>query len=161
MPFKVYAPGCVENDAPSETIGFADSSLSGEVMNIVGAISGLGGSTGMLGARRPVVVYGTIMMVLLVVYCAAIGIHGFLRQSDETRADLASNAELGARALDNYFGKLDFALRALTEAIGKDVGHRDGDLSAFKTRASNLLTQFYHFQPELANVVLVMADGQI
>src|SRR4051812_28808907 len=117
MLFKVYASGCVENDATSETIGFIDSCVIGEVMNIVGALSGLGGSAGMLGARRPVVVYGTIMVVLLAAYCAAMGIHGFLRQSEEIRADLASNAELGGRALDNYFGKLDVALRAVTNAI--------------------------------------------
>jgi len=145
MPLEVYASDCVKNDVLLKSTVSTDSCLIGEAMNIAGAISGLGSTAGMLGVRRPVVVYRTMMVVLLATYCVVLAVHGFLRQSEEARADLASNAELGARALDSYFGQLDVALRALTDAIGKDVGRIDLDSTAFKVRAADLLTTILSF----------------
>jgi diguanylate cyclase (GGDEF)-like protein/PAS domain S-box-containing protein len=130
-------------------------------MNTAGATYAREGSVGAPGAHRPVALYGAIVVALLLMLCAALAIQGLLQQNEDTQAELASNAELGARALDNYFGKLDVSLRALTESIGNDVGRGDLDTPAFKARATDLLTQFYRFHPDLANTILVKADGHI
>src|SRR5258706_1906399 len=49
----------------------------------------------------------------------------------------------------------------MTEAIGTDVEPDELDSPEFKVRASNVLTQFYQFQSNIANVTLVKANGQM
>src|SRR5258707_9025661 len=129
-------------------------------MNIEEAINRPDGFAKLPVARRPIAIFGAVMVVLLIVFCAAQAIQGWLQLNEDTQTELASNAELDARALDSYFSKLDSSLRVMTEAIGTDVEPDELDSPEFKVRASNVLTQFYQFQSNIANVTLVKANGQ-
>jgi len=121
-------------------------------MNIEEAINRPDGFAKLPVARRPIAIFGAVMVVLLIVFCAAQAIQGWLQLNEDTQTELASNAELGARALDSYFSKLDASLRVMTEAIGTDVEPGELDSPEFKVRALNVLTQFYRFQPNITNV---------
>ncbi|HSV21951.1 MAG TPA: EAL domain-containing protein, partial [Xanthobacteraceae bacterium] len=82
------------------------------------------------------------------------------KQEADARKELQSIAEIGARAVDTYFDVLQRSLKGLVDTL-PEVRQHDIDSAEFKSRAHDVIAVFHATHPELTNVVLIRADGQV
>src|SRR5215470_6643478 len=111
--------------------------------------------------HRPVLIYGAALVATLFAFGAALVIQTWRSEQIEVRNQLASTAELGARAFDSYFETLEHSLSVLTETLSPDVDRIEIDSQQFKDRAAGLLAQLRRLHPELANAIVVKPTGQL
>jgi len=110
---------------------------------------------------RPVLIYGAALVATLIAFGAALVIQTWRSEQIEVRNQLASTAELGARAFDSYFTTLEHSLSVLTETLTPNSDKVEIDSQQFKDRATSLLGQLRRLHPELTNALVVKRGGQI
>src|SRR5215475_5461325 len=111
--------------------------------------------------HRPVLIYGAALVATLFAFGAALVIQTWRSEQIEVRKQLASTAELGARAFDSYFQTLEHSLSLLTETLSPNSERIEIDSQQFKDRAASLLDQLRRLHPELYNAIVVKATGQV
>jgi diguanylate cyclase (GGDEF)-like protein/PAS domain S-box-containing protein len=112
-------------------------------------------------ARRPnrtLKHFGTILVVLLLAFVAALSWQAWRQEETDSKAELATVAEVGARALDSYLNQLEISLKILAEALSEHIG-TNGVLDT--GRARDLVRQFHRLHTELNNVAVARANGQV
>src|SRR5262247_2988336 len=102
---------------------------------------------------RPVLIYGAALVATLIAFGAALVIQTWRSEQIEVRNQLASTAELGARAFDSYFTTLEHSLSVLTETLTPNSDKVEIDSQQFKDRATTLLGQLRRLHPELTNAL--------
>src|SRR5712671_566088 len=100
--------------------------------------------------HRPVLIYG-----------AALVIQTWRSEQIEVRKQLASTAELGARAFDSYFETLEHSLSVLTETLSPKSDPIEIESQQFKDRAASLLERFRRVHPELPTALVIKPTGQV
>jgi hypothetical protein len=96
-----------------------------------------------------------ILAGLLLVYAVAISWYSWTGQVAQSINELTTITTLEARAIDSYFGHLESDLKNLAENLaGKDERI---DLE----QAYLQVKRFKEFHPELFNVTLIQADGEV
>src|SRR5882672_2654719 len=111
--------------------------------------------------HRPVLIYGAALVATLFAFGAALVIQTWRSEQVEVRKQLASTAELGARAFDSYFETLEHSLSVLTEALSANSDQIELDSQQFKDRATSLLGQFRRVHPELPTALVIKPTGQV
>src|SRR5947207_7771763 len=74
-------------------------------------------------ARRPnrtLKHFGTILVILLLAFVAALSWQAWRQEEADSKAELATVAEVGARALDSYLNQLEISLKILAEALSEN-----------------------------------------
>ena len=102
--------------------------------------------------------FGAILFLLLLAFVAALSWQAWHQEESDTKAELATISQVGARALDSYLGQLEISLKILAEALADQ--HDQGEMVKVD-RARELVAQFHRLHTELVNVVVARADGQI
>ena len=98
---------------------------------------------------------GGILAGLLLVYAVVVSWYSWTGQMAQSINELTTITTLEARAIDSYFGHLEIDLKSL----GEDLAGKDGHLDL--EQAYVRLKRFKEFRPELFNVTLIQADGEI
>src|ERR1700704_3157389 len=111
--------------------------------------------------QRPVLIYGAALVATLFGFGAALVIQTWRSEQIEVRKQLASTAELGARAFDSYFETLEHSLNVLTETLSPKSNPIEIESQQFKDRAASLLAQLRRLHPELTNALVVKPTGQV
>ena len=96
-----------------------------------------------------------ILAGLLLVYAVAISWYSWTGQVAQSINELTTISTLEARAIDSYLGHLESDLKDLSEGLA-DEGERI-DLKQAYVRVK----RFKELRPELFNVTLIRADGEI
>lgn len=96
-----------------------------------------------------------IATVVVLAYAVIVGWTAWVHEKDDTVKELGTITELESKALDSYFTHLASGLRRL----GEDVT-RQGELIELE-RAFVEVKRFHDANPELFNVSLIAADGQL
>src|SRR5262245_34904057 len=111
--------------------------------------------------HRPVLIYGAALVATLFAFGAALVIQTWRSEQIEVRKQLASTAELGARAFDRYFETLEHSLSVLTEALSPSSDQIETESQQFKERAASLLERFRRVHPELPTALVIKPTGQV
>src|SRR5262249_55593250 len=106
------------------------------------------------------VAFNGALTVLLIIFAITLSILEWRKQDADTRKELQSVAEIGARAVGSYFDVLERSLKGLASTL-PDVRQDDINSPEFTSRARGLLADFYAAHPELAVVMLIRPDGHV
>ena len=96
-----------------------------------------------------------ILAGLLLVYAVAISWHSWTGQMARSINELTTVATLEARAIDSYFSHLEIELKGL----GEDLAGKDERIDL--EQAYVRVKRFKELHPELVNVTLIQADGEV
>src|SRR5215510_8223710 len=110
---------------------------------------------------RPVLIYGAALVATLFAFGAALVIQTWRSEQIEVRNQLASTAELGARAFDSYFATLEHSLSVLTQTLSPNSDKVELDSQQFKDSAASQLDLLRRLHPELFNAIIVKPTGQV
>src|SRR5689334_7621911 len=64
--------------------------------------------------------FGSVLVVLLLAFVAALSWQAWHQEETHTKAELATVAEVGARALDSYLNQLEISLKIPAEALSEN-----------------------------------------
>jgi PAS domain S-box-containing protein len=96
-----------------------------------------------------------ILAALLLVYAGAISWYSWTSQMAQLVNELTTIATLEARAINSYFGHLESDLKDLGENLARKGEHIDLEQAYVQVR------RFKELHPELFNVTLIQADGDV
>ena len=96
-----------------------------------------------------------LLTLLLFAYAAATAWNTWADEKAQALRDMATIMEMESRAFDNYFTHLELALKGLGYDLSSEGERIDLD------RAYVLVRKFHELHPELFNVTLIQADGEI
>ena len=96
-----------------------------------------------------------ILAALLLVYAGGISWYSWTSQMAQSVNELATIATLEARAIDRYFGYLESDLKNLGENLARKGERIDLE------QAYAQVKRFKELHPELVNVTLIQADGDV
>jgi signal transduction histidine kinase/CheY-like chemotaxis protein len=111
--------------------------------------------------HRPVLVYGAALVAILFAFGAALVIQTWRSEQTEVRKQLESTTEIGARALDGYFGTLENSFRVLSETLSPNPDKLEIDSQQFRNVALGLIDQLQRVHPELTAIMIAKPMGQI
>jgi PAS domain S-box-containing protein len=97
----------------------------------------------------------SILASLLLVYAVAISWYSWTIQMAQSVNELTTIATLEARAIDSYFGHLESDLKDLGENLARKDERIDLEQAYVQVR------RFKELHPELFNVALINADGDV
>jgi PAS domain S-box-containing protein len=96
-----------------------------------------------------------ILAALLLVYAGAISWYSWTSQMAQSVNELTTIVTLEARAIDSYFGHLESNLKDLGENLARKGEHIDLERAYVQVR------RFKELHPELFNVTLIQANGDL
>jgi PAS domain S-box-containing protein len=96
-----------------------------------------------------------ILASMLFIYAVAISWHSWTTQMAQSVNELTTIATLEARAIDSYFVHLEYDLKSLGENLARKGEHIDLEQAYVQVR------RFNEIHPELFNVTLIQANGDI
>lgn len=99
--------------------------------------------------------WGWVMSVMLLSFAGAFSWQAWTMVKADQLTELKNVAELGEKTVDIYLGKLGAAVESLSQQF------TDGGAVLDLKRGHQLVKRFHQLHPELKNVKLVRADGQV
>jgi diguanylate cyclase (GGDEF)-like protein/PAS domain S-box-containing protein len=105
--------------------------------------------------------WSLLLVALLSVVIAQFSWQSWRQQKVDTAGELATVVELGERALDVYFTQLETALGTLARALEETRELGELDRAHRRAATTELVGRFLDFHPELTNVAVVRADGEM
>jgi PAS domain S-box-containing protein len=96
-----------------------------------------------------------IAAAFILAFAIIVGWTAWIEEKDDARKELGTITELESKALDSYFSHLQSGLKNLGELLRADGEQIDLDRAYLEVR------RFREINPELLNVSLIAADGEL